>query len=354
LLVLSGLLPLGDSRGEADPVRRGRPLVFPRDHGAHLGSGIEWWYVTGWFGSPEQPRYGFQVTFFRHRTGLAQQLPGRFAARQLLFAHAALTDVERKTHQHGQRVVRWSGAGDAVTGAASERDTDVRIGEWFLRRAGAGLETRVGGEGFGLDARFEPTQPLLLQGEAGFSRKGPLEQHASHYYSVPQLAVRATLTHQGRRSTLAGRAWMDHEWSDEYLATDAVGWDWIGFNLFDGSALTAFRLRRRDGSALWAGGSWRAPRGQALAFEPHEVEFVPGRIWVSPVTRARYPLAWQVRVPQGRFEVHALADSQELDSRPSTGTLYWEGLAELRDETKRRVGLGYLELTGYIERVRLQ
>ena len=33
---------------QADPVRRGRKLVFPRDHGAHPGSQIEWWYVTGW------------------------------------------------------------------------------------------------------------------------------------------------------------------------------------------------------------------------------------------------------------------------------------------------------------------
>ena len=32
---------------------------------------------------------------------------------------------------------------------------------------------------------------------------------------------------------------------------DAVGWDWIGMNLHDGGALTAFRLRRADGSTLW-------------------------------------------------------------------------------------------------------
>ena len=46
----------------------------------------------------------------------------------------------------------------------------------------------------------------------------------------------------------------------------AVGWDWIGINLHDGGALTVFRLRRRDGSALWSGGSFRSAGAQPQAF----------------------------------------------------------------------------------------
>ena len=40
-------------------------------------------------------------------------------------------------------------------------------------------------------------------------------------------------------------------------------------------------------------------------------------------------------------------DAQELDSRASTGTVYWEGLSELLDARGRRIGRGYLEMTGY-------
>jgi predicted secreted hydrolase len=134
---------------------------------------------------------------------------------------------------------------------------------------------------------------------------------------------------------------------------DAVGWDWIGMNLDDGGALTAFRLRRADGSALWAGGSWRSAGGEARNFAPDSVRFTPGRVWTSPSSGARYPLQWQVDTPAGRFEVRALLDAQELDSRGSTGTVYWEGLAELRDAQQRRVGSGYLEMTGYAGRLRL-
>jgi predicted secreted hydrolase len=43
-------------------------------------------------------------------------------------------------------------------------------------------------------------------------------------------------------------------------------------------------------------------------------------------------------------------DDQELDARATTGTLYWEGAVRVAgsDGTK---GRGYLELTGYAERV---
>ena len=340
------------ARAADDEVRRGRPIIFPRDHGAHRGSGIEWWYVTGWLGSFAEPRYGFQVTFFRSRTGLAAQ--GRFAANQLLFAHAAVTDVAAGRHQHAQRITRWSGAAGAALGTAANDDIDVRLGPWRLWRDGAGLQALVDAPELSIKLSLQATQPVLLQGDGGYSAKGPRAdtqlQPASHYYSEPQLLTRGSAAGS---ADLTGRAWLDHEWSDALLPLHAVGWDWIGINLQDGSALTAFRLRRADGSALWAGGSFRVPGQAARIFAPDEVMFVPGRSWASAATGARYPVQWQVSTPAGRFEVKALLDAQELDSRNSTGTLYWEGLAELLDGRQQRVGLGYLELTGYGAPLRL-
>jgi predicted secreted hydrolase len=150
-----------------------------------------------------------------------------------------------------------------------------------------------------------------------------------------------------------GRAWLDHEWSESLLPEGAVGWDWIGINLADGSALTAFRLRRADGSAVWAGGSQRAGGGAVQTFNADDVRFDALAHWTSAATRARYPVRWRVQTPAGAFEVRALLDAQELDSRNSTGTVYWEGLAELLDAGGRRIGLGYLEMTGYAGPLRL-
>ncbi len=337
-----------------DVVRAGRVLRWPRDHGAHPGARNEWWYATGWFDGPAAAPIGFQITFFRHRTGLAGGLQSRFAPRQLLFAHAALSDIAAGRHLQAQRTQRWSGDEQAADAHAARGDTDVQLGRWSLQRepaAGAAdrYRARVGGADapFSLQLELLATQPGLLQGVAGWSRKGPLPQQASHYYSLPHLQVQALLERDGKRSSLQGSAWLDHEWSDEYLPPEAVGWDWIGINLDDGGALMAFRLRRADGSALWAGGSHRGVDGRVRTFAADELRFTPQRWWTSAASRARYPVQWSIDTPAGRFTVRALMDAQELDGRMSNRAVYWEGLSDLLDDGGRRVGRGYLEMTGY-------
>lgn len=350
-----------DAPGPA--ISRGRVLRFPRDHGAHLNAGTEWWYVTGWLATaaatgsaPAAPVAGFQVTFFRSRTGLADGHASRFAARQLLFAHAALTllDGAARPHRHDQRLARWNGDANAAPAAASSSGGAVRLAGWQLVDETSGWRTQVRARDFSIDLQLARTQPLLLQGEDGFSRKGPQPQQASHYVSEPQLQVSGSVDAGGRKlAVTAGRAWLDHEWSDAYLHPDAVGWDWIGINLFDGSALTAFVLRRADGSALWAGGSWRRPGLPDRSLRPDEVALQPLRRWRSPASAADYPVQWQVSAGGFEGRVQALADAQEMDAASSTGTIYWEGLSELLDRQGRRVGLGYLEMTGYAGRLRM-
>ncbi|MBE7940742.1 MULTISPECIES: carotenoid 1,2-hydratase [Ramlibacter] len=325
-------------------------IVFPLDHGSHPDFRTEWWYITG-RATAGTREFGFQVTFFRSRVDAAQPLQSRFAARQLVFAHAALTDVQGGRLLHDQRIAR-EGFGVAQAGLA---DADVHIRDWHLQRAADGRwQARVDAGDFALDLQFEPTQPVLLQGQEGLSRKGPDAAQASYYYSLPQLATRGQLRLRGERFPVtAGRAWMDHEWSRELLHPQAVGWDWIGMNLDDGGALTAFRLRTAQGDALWSGGSFRAASGSVRNFAPGELEFSPQRSWTSPRTGTRYPVAWQLRTPQGPFAVKAVVDDQELDSRGSTGSVYWEGLSGLWDGQDRRVGWGYLEMTGYGQRLQL-
>jgi predicted secreted hydrolase len=322
-------------------------LAFPRDFGSHPALRTEWWYVTGQARAGER-EFGFQVTFFRSRIGATQGLGSRFAAKQLLFAHAALTDVQGRRLWHDQRIAR---EGFEIA-YASEGDTRVRLRDWSLVHGASGYAAKAPAADFDLDLYFAPTQPPLLQGAQGLSRKGPLPQQASYYYSLPQLAASGAITLRGQGFEVGGKAWLDHEWSDEYLAPEAVGWDWIGMNLDDGSALTAFRLRRQDGSPLWDGGSFRSPQG-LYTFSPGEVDFRAQRHWTSPLSGATYPVEWIVRTPADFYTVKAVIDNQELDSRGSTGAFYWEGLSELQDSNGKRVGRGYLEMTGYSQRLRM-
>ena len=331
--------------GWALPPRR---MGFPGDHGAHPDLRTEWWYITGHAESGGRT-FGFQVTFFRSRVDATQGMQSRFAARQIVFAHAAVTDVQGARLWHDQRIAR-EGFGIAEAGTGDAR---LKLRDWSLAREAGAWHAVVPAGDFRLDLRCAPTQPVLLQGQAGLSRKGPLPGQASYYYSEPQLAVSGTLSLQGRDFTVAGRAWMDHEWSDEYLAPEAVGWDWVGMNLDDGSALMAFRIRKKDGSTLWDGGAFRSARGELYIASHGETQFEPHRRWTSPASGASYPVEWGLRTPADFYTVRALVDNQELDSRGSTGAIYWEGLSDLVDSNGKRVGRGYLEMTGYGMRLRM-
>lgn len=339
-------------------------LQFPRDAGAHPDFQTEWWYITGYANAHgREAAYGFQLTFFRSRVAQTQDMRSGFAAKQLIFAHAAITDVQGKKLWHDQRTARWSGrvpSAESSNGSnvdlasASTTDTDVVLHDWSLKRVGTELHATLPSNEFKLQLRLTPTQPVLLQGKDGLSRKGPEPEQASYYYSQPQLAVQGTLALQNASHPIeaGSRAWLDHEWSQALLHPNAVGWDWIGMNLTDGSALTAFRLRDAQGQALWDGGSFRSA-GQLYTFSRGEVTFQATRFWTSPISRAVYGVEWTVRTPADFYTVKAMVDNQELDSRASTGAIYWEGLCTLWDSNGRLVGRGYLEMTGYAKALRL-
>ena len=320
----------------------GVELQFPRDHGSHPQFRTEWWYLTGRIKDTRGGKLGIQITFFRNRPRVAEDNPSRFAPRQLLFAHAALADAGNGKLLHDQRAAR---AGFDLA-EAKEGSTNVAIDDWSLRQTADGYSASIAAREFVYALEFKRTQPVLLQGDRGLSRKGPLPAQASYYYSQPQLAVSGSITVKGEKREVSGTAWLDHEWSSEYLAAEAAGWDWVGLNLADGGALMAFRMRDKQGGTLWAGGSLRTADGRVRALVPNEVRFEALRRWRSPRTRTEYPVALRVRAGGIEFELEPMMDDQELDSRASTGTIYWEGAVSAKSGGKP-LGSGYLELTGY-------
>jgi len=296
-------------------VRPGVALGFPADTGAHPDYRTEWWYVTGWLQTADGGDLGFQVTFFRSHPTQDAANPSRFAAHQLIIAHAAISDPARGRLWHDERIAR------AVFGlaAASQGRTDVHLRDWSLVADPLGYRAVVAAEDFAFDLGLATTTAPLVNGTAGYSQKGPDAASASYYYSIPQLAVRGTVTRGGRRVTVVGRAWLDHEWSSAYLDADSVGWDWLGLNLDDGGALMAFRIRDARGRPRWAGGSLRSAAGEMRVLEPAELDFAAGRTWRSPRTAIRWPVEWRVRAGPLAFALTPLMDDQESDSRRTTG-----------------------------------
>jgi predicted secreted hydrolase len=330
------------SQAIAYPPVQPRELVFPRDHGSHPDYRTEWWYITGWVRDGSGNDFGIQVTFFRNRPGVAESSASTFASRQLLFAHAAVADARHQRLRHDQRARR---AGHELVTASAET-TDVRVDDWTLRLDAGVYRATIVGRDFGMALAFRPTQLILLQGDRGYSRKGPDSAQASFYYTQPHLAVTGKLDIDGTARPVTGSAWLDHEWSSEVLSRDAVGWDWIGLNLADGGALMAFRIRGKGGETLWAGSTLRDAAGAVRTFTPEEIAFAPLRRWRSPRTGVAYPTAFSLRAGAVMLTIEPLMDDQELDSRASVGTVYWEGAVRALADG-REVGRGFLELTGY-------
>ena len=378
------------------PVLPGLRLEFPRDYGAHPDFRTEWWYATGWTRDERGAERGFQITFFRVRTLIGEDSSSRFAPSQLIIAHAAIADPARGRLLHAERAGRafdplagayrgstrvWLDDWSFVLESAVERTADARsevepvAGAGDERGGGEGeavdrsvafsgdhdrvlaegrverYRARIAAEQFSLDLGFVAKAPPVLNGDGGWSQKAPGAAHSSYYYSRPQLVVDGTMVIDGREMAVTGHAWLDHEWSTEILPEQASGWDWIGINLHDGGSLMAFQMRDHNHLPIWNAAT-HVEAGNKRIHSPDEVRFRPLREWVSPRTGRRYPVEWEVRVGERFFLLRPLMDDQELDSRASTGSVYWEGAVRLF-EKGGEIGQGYLEMTGYGDRLRM-
>ena len=356
-LALGGLLAWTGARADAPEFAAVRPrlLRFPIDHGAHPDYRTEWWYVTGWLDAGGPPA-GFQVTFFRSRTQHDAANPSRFAPHQLLLAHAALAWPGHDALLHEERAARVT-PGDAAVAVATG-ETQLALQGWRLQRdpASGSYRARIDGDRLQLDLALTPTQALLLQGEGGYSRKGPAPEQASYYYSQPQLQASGSIGVDGKRLEVSGRAWLDHEWSTTVLDAQSVGWDWLGLNLADGGALMAFRIRTADGSTRWAAARLRQGDGSRRDFVAAEIRFETLATWRSPRSGTLYPVSCRLTLGTGatrlQFDIVPLLQDQELDTRQSTGNIYWEGAVSAL-AAGRLLGRGYLELVGYQRALKL-
>jgi predicted secreted hydrolase len=302
---------------------------FPRDHGAHPDYRQEWWYVTGWLKTARGEDLGFQITFFRARPDIQTANPSNFTPRQVILAHAALSDPRHGRLRHDERAARTA----LDLAGSREGSTNVWVDDWQLELAADRYRARIFARDFTLNLQFDSKDAPTLQGQAGFSRKGNSPEEASYYYSRPHLLVRGTANSQ----PVTGTAWLDHEWSSQYMAAGAAGWDWCGVNLDGGGSLMAFRMRGPQGNVVFA---------------PAGVSFEVLRTWKSPRTSTAYPVSMLVKSGEKELRLEPLMDDQELDARASTGTIYWEG-AVTAFRGKDAVGKGYLELTGYWKPMKL-
>jgi predicted secreted hydrolase len=311
-------------------------------------------------------RFGYELTFFRIglKPGDPQPKPGlsRWRGHELFPAHFAITDIDGQTFFHEQRMAREAlGMGSAAT-----QRLEVKSGPWEVRGTPLGL---TGMERMTLHASVEgergkealeltqvPLKVPAVHGEGGVSRKAACASCTSHYYSFSRLQTAGTLVFDGRRYAVSGTSWMDHEFGSGELQRDQAGWDWFSIQLDDGRELMLYRLRQKNGSVTPQSSGSLVTRDGGVRHLPLSAFTLDADArWTSPHTGAEYPSAWHVRVPSAGIDLElrpAVADQELAD--PS-GTSYWEGAVDAFDAARpaRRLGAGYVELTGYASPISL-
>jgi predicted secreted hydrolase len=319
-------------------VTPGRIFSFPADLGPHPDYRIEWWYVTANLVDSTGVGHGAQWTLFRQalKPGAPQQ---GWANQQLWMGHAAVTRAD--LHRYGETFAR-GGVGQAGVEAAPYL---AWIDSWEMRGLDqmrdttiAPLELTASGDGFSYALRLDADQPLVLQGDAGYSRKSTRGQ-ASYYFSQPFFKATGSITIDDKSVDVTGEAWMDREWSSQPLASDQTGWDWLSLHLPGNEKLMLYRLRQKDGQNRLFG-NWIEPDGHSSEIASVDNSMTPTN--VTKIDGRKMPTGWRIAIPTRGLAI----ESVPLNAKSWMGTSfpYWEGPISFAGS---HAGVGYLEMTGY-------
>ena len=329
----------------------GYRFEFPRDHFNHPDFQTEWWYYTGNLKSSDGHRFGFELTFFRQAVTRDPAKNSPWDVRDLYLAHLALSDLDGQRFYHAERTNR---SGPGIAGV-SQAEARIWNGNWQIQWSGDGDEQNLQAvdDRFELHLALRPEKPPVIHGEKGVSQKAAGPGRASHYISLTRLATMGSIQLNGKKFTVVGLAWMDHEFFTHQLEPDQAGWDWLSLQLDDNTELMFFRIRRKDGSIdPYSAGTVVDSGGRTTHLRQTDFTLEPlGKSWTSPETHAVYPIAWRIEIPRLGLTLQASTPlaSQELAGNTRLNPNYWEGAITVTGNRglKPLQGLGYLEMTGY-------
>ena len=328
-----------------DPI----PVELPRDDAPHDRL-TEWWYYTGHLEGPAGERFGFEFVIFRAERGA---FPVTWAS------HLALTDETGERFHYAQRAQIGPDVDQTAPGLpgfnlaiGTEADAWQMAGnngtDRLVATATRAEAAASGSLPFGLDLLLRTTRPGALHDEDGWIDFGA--GGSSYYYSRTTMSAQGSVQLGAEQFQVTGTAWFDHQWGD-FITVGGGGWDWFAVNLDDGTDLTLSLVRDADGSYPLVYGTLVEPDGSTrhLPRDAFTVE-VTDR-WVSPATGADYPAGWTLTLPEEDLVIDLVPTvaAQELDTRGTTGVVYWEG-SQVVAATRAGQPLGgeaYVELTGY-------
>jgi predicted secreted hydrolase len=290
------------------------PVVLPRDHGAHPGFQVEWWYTAGTIAGKRGDDFFWFATVW--------------SSMEALVARVNVVDLQADRVVLSQEYTKFA----AVAGQQSQ----LSVGGFSLgwRPAGAwgrwSVGAAVGGHGL-LRLTLTPIQPYVLNGQDGIISQG--KGALSAYYSDPRLAAQGTLVIAGRSTPVSGEGWFDHQWGNFESSSDSSHWNWFACQFTNRSDLMLYQFITPSGEPTGvSSASFVSPAGKVT--HPGHFTVTPLAPMIRPAgATGTYPLRWHLAVSSAHVDLtlQARARNQFIANQLIPG--FWEGAAAIESGT---------------------
>ncbi|MBP7734489.1 MAG: hypothetical protein KA369_00820 [Spirochaetes bacterium] len=322
-----------------------RPLDLPKDDAAHYTAQMEWWYYTGHLRADDGTEYGFEVTFFKRLTGEDRapaclfRMPAHWIKEVAMLGHFAVTDLDQKKFKAAEihnLARQWKADPDHYHVAINGWSAEAKEGSHMVSASMCG---------YSVDLKLTPNKAAALNGPGGILDKGV---NTNYYYSYTNMGVEGTITVKGKKKTVTGKAWMDHEFGPMSLLSKKIGWDWFSIQLENNTELMIYLIKENDSVVPHSGGNYVDAEGKTRLLALSDIEVTSTAAWTSPKTKAVYPARWTIAIKPLNLLLHVkpMLAEQELTLNPVT---YWEGAVTVEGSAGGQAvaGRGYIELVGY-------
>jgi predicted secreted hydrolase len=315
----------------AEPVVR-----LPADEAPHCFGGVEWWYYSGRLMAEAGRDFGVEVVVF-HVPPVPLCLGGERWAAQF-----AVIDVQGARFKYAQIELPGPQPSAAAPGGGFDLHTPL-----VDMRGGNGLDLVQalfpdGSYAVSLEL-LDRRGPVLHDGD-GYVPFGTNGQ--AFYYSRPRMDASGTLSVGNEMLAVTGQIWFDRQWGRD-LNNPRQRWQWFSLRMHDGSDIMLYEFPGVGGAVAF--GTFVPPSGPAFSLSAEDFKIVPTRTWFSAATGVEYAVGWTIELPgnEAILTVTAVVDDAELDTRATTGEVYWEGLCTISGSMGAEVVDGY----AYIEQV---
>ncbi len=302
-------------------------VSLPQDDAPHSNFSTEWWYYSGHLNSVDGAHYAFHYVVFQLAV---PELP------LVNVAHLSISDPKGGSYVIDQRGGVASPRGEDTMGFSFDLDG------WRMSGYGGRDHLSAFTGDYAFDLSLEEEKPPVLHDGTGLVDFG--DAGKSYYYSRTRLVASGAIKVSGTEVPVSGQVWFDHQWGD--FQAQAIGWDWFGLQLSDGSDVMITLLRDEADRTLSAYGTLIAPDGTAVHLAADEFRASSTGTWASPDSSALYPSGWHVNIPDWGINVTLTptVEHAEFDATSTTRNYYWEGEVTV---TGSHDGTGFVELTGY-------